>query len=214
MSRPLATPEHHGAELPILSGGRLCLEFANTVDDRTDLRPTDYLASYERLLGWAAHAGALNPEEQKTLTAMDRREPARGRRALAAAISAREAVYSTFADLAREGRPSAGALAPLNLALEETAGTPALSVEEGEVRLDWPAIERLGFDTVTRRALRSAIELLTGPELVRVRQCAAPDCSWLFLDLTRNHSRRWCRSAGCGVRNRFRRYYARRRQER
>jgi predicted RNA-binding Zn ribbon-like protein len=214
VSRPLASPETQGAELPVLSGGRLCLDFANTVDDRTDLQPTDYLASYERLLRWATYAGALNPEEEKTLAAMNRREPAAGSHALAAAISAREAIHSTFAGLVREGRPSEAALAPLNLALEETGGTPALRVDDGEVRLDWPAIEPVGFDTVSRRALRSAIELLTGPEAVRVRQCAAPDCSWLFVDLTRNHSRRWCRSEGCGVRNRFRRYYARRRQER
>jgi predicted RNA-binding Zn ribbon-like protein len=214
MSRPLEHPENPGAELPILSGGRLCLDLANTVDDRTDRRPTEYLASYARLLAWAAHAGALNPDEEKALAAMDRREPGGGRRALAAAISAREAIYSTFRGLAHDGGPSEDALAPLNVALQQTGGTPTLRVEEGEVRLDWPATEPLGLDTVTLRALRSAIELLTAPEVVRVRQCAAPDCSWLFLDLTRNHSRRWCRPEGCGVRNRFRRYYARRRQER
>jgi predicted RNA-binding Zn ribbon-like protein len=214
MSRPLGIPEHLAPELPNLSGGRLCLDFANTVDDRTDQRPTEYLASYARLLAWAAHAAALSPDEEKTLAEMDRRQPDGGRRALSAAISTREAIYSTFLGLTRDGRPSEEALAPLNLALQETGGTPALRVEEGEVRLDWPATEPLGFDTVTLRTLRSAIELLTGPEVVRVRQCASSDCSWLFLDLTRNHSRRWCRPEGCGVRNRFRRYYARHRQER
>ena len=67
------------------------------------------------------------------------------------------------------------------------------------------------LDTI--RWTGSAVELLTSPDLPRVSQCAAPDCSWLFLDLTRNHSRRWCRAEGCGVRNRFRRYYARHRKD-
>ncbi len=40
---------------------------------------------------------------------------------------------------------------------------------------------------------RSAAELLISPELGRVRQCAdtIDGCGWLFLDTTRNRSRRW-----------------------
>ncbi|MFD0480100.1 CGNR zinc finger domain-containing protein [Nonomuraea thailandensis] len=35
-----------------------------------------------------------------------------------------------------------------------------------------------------------------------------PSCGWLFLDTTRNGSRRWCSMAMCGSQVKSRRYYA------
>lgn len=57
----------------------------------------------------------------------------------------------------------------------------------------------------------SALELLQSPQIAYVRQCDGEGCGWLFLDTTRNHSRRWCSSADCGNRHRVKRHYARRR---
>ncbi|MBN1859137.1 CGNR zinc finger domain-containing protein [Candidatus Bipolaricaulota bacterium] len=59
---------------------------------------------------------------------------------------------------------------------------------------------------------RSAADLLTSDERDRVRRCAGPDCGWLFVDISRNHSRRWCDMADCGNRAKARRSYARKRQ--
>jgi predicted RNA-binding Zn ribbon-like protein len=55
--------------------------------------------------------------------------------------------------------------------------------------------------------------LLTSEELVLVRECAAEDCGWLFLDKTKNHRRRWCDMKTCGNRDKARRYYERMRKE-
>ena len=57
-------------------------------------------------------------------------------------------------------------------------------------------------------ALWSAAELLMAPELARVRECES--CSWLFLDTSRNHTRRWCSMEDCGNVAKARRHYARR----
>jgi predicted RNA-binding Zn ribbon-like protein len=214
MSRALETGNSSSGELPILSGGRLCLDFANSLDDRTEAEPTDHLSSYEALLAWSRHAGALTQEEEKGLQAAARRDAAAAGRALSIATTAREAIYAAFRAVAAGGRPSADELQPLNLVLRAIGRAPRLNLEDGEVRLDWRGTRELSLDTPTQRALQSSIELLTGPEIDQVRQCAAPDCSFLFLDVTRNHSRRWCRPEACGARNRFRRYYARRRAER
>jgi len=35
-------------------------------------------------------------------------------------------------------------------------------------------------------------------ELSRVRECANQECHWLFVDRSRNRSRRWCDMAICG----------------
>ena len=53
-------------------------------------------------------------------------------------------------------------------------------------------------------------QLLTAPELPRVKQCAGRGCSWLFLDTSKNGSRRWCEMEVCGSRAKARAYYARR----
>jgi predicted RNA-binding Zn ribbon-like protein len=56
---------------------------------------------------------------------------------------------------------------------------------------------------------RDVVELLRSDRLGRLRRCV--DCRWLFLDQSRNRSRRWCRMSGCGARAKMRRYRAPRR---
>jgi predicted RNA-binding Zn ribbon-like protein len=51
--------------------------------------------------------------------------------------------------------------------------------------------------------------LLTSAEITRVKQCPGRTCGWVFLDSTRNRSRRWCNSAECGNRSRVQAHYAR-----
>ncbi len=53
------------------------------------------------------------------------------------------------------------------------------------------------------------LSLLTSPSLARVRHCASASCGWLFVDVSRNHSRRWCDMEDCGNRAKARRHYAR-----
>jgi predicted RNA-binding Zn ribbon-like protein len=60
----------------------------------------------------------------------------------------------------------------------------------------------------------SAGELLMSQALQRVRACDADSCRWLFLDTSRNHTRRWCDMKVCGNRMKARRFQARRFQAR
>jgi predicted RNA-binding Zn ribbon-like protein len=60
--------------------------------------------------------------------------------------------------------------------------------------------------------VKSAGDLLISGELDNVRVCSAPDCQWLFLDTSKNHSRRWCDMKGCGNRAKVRRHYERKKQ--
>ena len=56
---------------------------------------------------------------------------------------------------------------------------------------------------------RSVAELLTSPNLGRVKVCGGEGCGWMFLDESRNASRRWCDSRNCGNRKRVRKHLAR-----
>ncbi|MDX8466596.1 CGNR zinc finger domain-containing protein [Mesorhizobium sp. VK23B] len=54
----------------------------------------------------------------------------------------------------------------------------------------------------------SALSLLRDDTVARLRIC--PNCSWLFIDRSRNSSRLWCDMAVCGNRQKANRYYRRR----
>src|SRR5687768_472431 len=69
-----------------LSGGALCLDFANTMDDRPDPRPDDYLHSYADLLAFASQAGSLCESSLARLRAESNRRPAEAVAALARAL--------------------------------------------------------------------------------------------------------------------------------
>jgi predicted RNA-binding Zn ribbon-like protein len=56
---------------------------------------------------------------------------------------------------------------------------------------------------------QSAAELVTSGTLARVSACGVDTCRWLFLDTSRNHSRRWCDMKICGNRMKARRFHAR-----
>jgi predicted RNA-binding Zn ribbon-like protein len=62
--------------------------------------------------------------------------------------------------------------------------------------------------------LRSAADLLTSDDLGRLRECASDTCAWLFLDHSKNRSRRWCDMTVCGNRDKVRRHRQRQRGRR
>ena len=56
----------------------------------------------------------------------------------------------------------------------------------------------------------SVIELMNAANPDRLRVCSNPDCSWLFIDQSLNHSRRWCSPRACGNLLKVRRFRAQR----
>lgn len=65
-----------------------------------------------------------------------------------------------------------------------------------------------GFDRPLWASALSAVELLTSPDLGRVTRCSGEGCAWLFVDASKNRSRRWCDMSVCGNRAKARRYRA------
>ena len=192
-----------------ISGGALCLDFVNTVDARATERRRERLESYTDLVAWGRQAGALTSGEAAQLVRAAARRQAAARAMLRSARTVRESLFRVF-QASVEGRaPSAEDLVAFNTA----AGTAFahLGVRPAGSRFAWDwgedAAGELG--RVLWPVLRSAGELLTAPELERVRECAAPTCSWLFLDRSKNGSRRWCNMKVCGNRAKAQRFYRR-----
>ncbi len=183
-----------------LSGGRLCLDLANTVSWRRSAEPIERLRDYGDVLEWARQARVITPREARTLARAAARHPRQATAVLGRVRILREAIYRVFAALARGQSPS-----PADFALLDAEFRGALR-HLGLVR--GPE----GFAvTWTARADALTRPLWSG-ELGRLRTCPSANCGWIFLDTTRNGTRRWCDMRVCGNRAKARRYQARHRR--
>ncbi len=198
-----------------LLGGKLCLDFANTADFHASDHPQELLTRYEDLVAWSQHVGLLDkPTVQRLLREASRR-PADAAATVEQAIALRETIYRIFAAIAHGERPRPDDLALLS-AQAGHAFTRSQLVESGK-GFQWEPLRQVdALDQMLHPIARSAAELLTSQNLARVRQCAdtVDGCGWLFVDTTRNRSRRWCDMRDCGNRAKARRFLDRQRQRR
>lgn len=193
------------AELSLI-GGRLCLDFLNTVDTHDTLLD-DKLRTYADLAWWAVRVDVLDEADAAPLFAAAERDPGGAADVLARALALREALYRVFV-AARAGEPADGAdLAVVNDALARTLGHQRIAAAEDGFAWGWD--DAGGLDRVMWPVVRDAAELLVSGELRRVGKCCGDDCDWVYLDTSRNRSRRWCDMQSCGNRAKARRHYHR-----
>ncbi|MGF1609819.1 MAG: CGNR zinc finger domain-containing protein [Kiloniellales bacterium] len=187
-------------------GGALCLDFANTVGGTHKERAPDYLRSYADLLAWGRAAGAVEAVDAAFLEWRAEREPERAAQALARALELREAIYRLLSAKAA-GVPADDAdLASLNRAVLRGLEHAAIEPEGAGFAWRW-AGDADDLERPLWPVLRSAMALMTGPELALLRECGR--CSWLFLDRSKNKRRRWCKMEACGNRAKSQRHYRR-----
>lgn len=192
-----------------LSGGRLCLDFVNTVSG-SRARPTERLNGYQDLLSWGRQAGALADRDARHLEQAARRRPADAARVLADAVGFREVLYRVFSAVVSLRPPDPRDVDALNGMLSHALARQRVERKPGGFAWGW-AEDADALDRMLWPVARSAADLLVSPDLKRVRQCAGANCDWLFMDMSRNRSRRWCDMKGCGNRAKARRYYERHR---
>jgi len=193
-----------------LSGGTLCLDFANTISRRKVPKPSiDHLLTYDDLIAFAGQSKIVLAERADELRAHSRRHRSAARDALRRAVSYRENLYRAFSALA-EGKPAASAdMQQINDFAVGALSHRCLARADGRYRWEWQWGNKNLLDNILWPIAQSAAELLVSPELASVRICEAPDCAWLFLDQSRNRSRRWCDMKVCGNRQKARRHYRR-----
>ena len=190
------------------TGGNPCLDFADTVDNRTSDHPRELLTDYGRLLQWGEEAGVIGAKTAERLRHLAAEAPGNAQTTLRNSIQLRDTIYEIFSAVAQRRVIPSTALAILNKAVRQAAQHAQLV--HSSRRLTWEWIEPEGsLDSMLWPVSRAAAELLVGEEIGYVRQCASETCSWLFLDKTKNHRRRWCDMKTCGNRDKARRYYQR-----
>lgn len=197
-----------------LTGGHLCLDLVNTLDERRNDVPRELLNSFVDLVAWGLQAGAVDESAAQALRRTAQARPRAAALALHRARLLREALYAIFSAAAGLRVLPAQAVDQLNTAL-----VPALAARRLELiagRPGWVFVEQNppNLDRVLWPAILSAAELLTSADLFRVCECAGERCAWLFLDRSKNQSRRWCDMTVCGNRAKARRHFSRVRDRR
>jgi predicted RNA-binding Zn ribbon-like protein len=210
------------AELPLV-GGHPALDLVNTVERGTPTpgtRPRDHLADPPALLRWVRRAGLVDDAEAAAVAEDWGRDPGSGDAALAAVREVREALHTVLLAATGAGPADPGVVAA---ALERLHGRWAGAVARSRLVLEPEgrsaarlAVGEAPAQLVPDRAADVAMDVLRGADLARLRRCPpeAGGCGWLFLDQSRNGSRRWCRMADCGSMVKARRLTERRRADR
>jgi predicted RNA-binding Zn ribbon-like protein len=165
--------------------GHVTLDFLATLGRRAGSQ-TERLAVPADLSRWIAEAGIAA-------------EPRASRELLENARELREAMRRVL-ECAREGRrPTAPDVRLVNKWARSPVAAP-------QIERDFTCVS-VGPDPVTgalAHIARETVELVTGPDLARVRTCAG--CALLFVDRSRPGTRRWCSMERCGNRNKTAHY--------
>jgi predicted RNA-binding Zn ribbon-like protein len=189
-----------------LVGGAFCLDFVNTINSR--LYPEhDYLTQYSDLARWANKVGILSPAQANQLEKRAKQNVEKVENALQAARTLRELLYRLFSNAAKGSEPNKKDMETFVSSYGEAISRGQLIKKDKHYTTTWKVDESL--EAVLWPIIYSAGELFLASELSQVKEC--PGCGWLFLDTSKNQSRRWCSMNTCGARDKMRRYHKRQR---
>lgn len=189
-------------------GGVPCLNFANTINSRLHTEH-DYLVHYSDLVGWGTKAGILSAAQTSQLQKKAKQNRAESEKALQMARALRELLYRLFSSTAKGLEPNKKDMETFITTYGEAISKGHFTKEGNSYTTVWNVDQ--GFDALLWPIIDSAGELLLSEELSQVKEC--PGCGWLFLDTSKNQSRRWCSMNTCGARDKMRRYHKRQRQK-
>ena len=190
---------------PHVVGSRLCLAAINTVWWRRGPAPEEHLREFTDLTELVTDAGWLT--DRAALESRAVADPRAATRAVTQGRELREQLLTVFAAVAARQVPPSDAVRFVEK--QASRGFAALRLiprADGTFTLGWPDPS---VETPGQQIAVSALLLLSAAEIDRVKQCPGPTCGWVFLDTSRNRSRRWCSSAECGNRHRAQEHYRR-----
>jgi predicted RNA-binding Zn ribbon-like protein len=198
-------------------GGCTCLDFVNTVGARVSDRQgkrtrayadrvlRDKLKDYTHLLKWSQLAGLSTGHYTRQLAHLAEVSPSRGAAILARAIRLREALYRIFKSVLESWAPDESDVDVLRNELSIAKARERFIRRGAGFVWAWDHSQN-ALDGPLWQVSRSAADLLTSADLTKLRQCGGDECGWMFLDTSRNRSRRWCDMKDCGNRAKVRRF--------
>jgi len=189
-----------------LVGGHPALDFINTVHDWTVSEPRDYLGVFADAIRFGEAVGLLMRADTLRLRRTAAIELTR--------LRALRALLKRIFQMWLSGQaPDNTDLRKLSAEVAEAARATRFMVATRPQRATQvPVIreitpEKAGDALLRLRIVEAAAALLVSDAMPSVKSC--PTCGWLFLDGSKNQSRRWCSMDTCGAVAKARRYYRR-----
>ena len=178
-------------------GGALCLDFCNSGQSARGPSGTEWIAGFSELVDWLEAAGAITPGQADGLRRAAAASPRAAAQVWGRAIRFREALFRVLNAKAEGGAVGRKDLSDIEAEYARAAPFARLSRTGKGYRwsLDPSAA---ALDAALQPLVESAVSLLTSAKIERLRRCGNSTCYWLFIDETKNHSRRWCEMASCG----------------
>lgn len=191
--------------------GNLALDFTNTVGGKRGVVAREMLHAYRDFLSWCRQAGLVDEAGAERLARKAVEEQGEAGAVLERARELREAIFRICA-AAISGKTAEGAdVERLNEELGRALCRRRVAASEHGFVWKWVSSDE-ALDSPLGPVAGAAAELMTNSELLdKVHQCNGEGCGWLFLDLSKNHSRRWCDMRDCGNRAKVRRHRLRHR---
>ncbi|RKT99837.1 hypothetical protein C7H84_29195 [Burkholderia sp. Nafp2/4-1b] len=187
----------------------LSIDFANTLYWRGADAPTETFGTLDDLFAWCREQARVPAGLTDACRARENgkeKENGDAPATLARALALREALYRLFHAQAERREPQADDLALLGGFLAEAAPRVALARVDGGYAWRIPQAHA-SLARLLSPVLWSATDLLGGARLAKVKRCANDACQWLFIDDSKNASRRWCSMSSCGNRAKAYRHY-------
>jgi predicted RNA-binding Zn ribbon-like protein len=197
----METPEH--IERLRIVGGDVALDFVNTEDGDP---PMECLRGYGDLVAWSVLVGLFSAEEGERLVGEADLRPEDAEAVYRDALRLRGALYGVFRALAEGGDVPERGLETLRGYEREALSRGKLV--QGDRGFSWEWKDGRDLAGMLWPVAHAATQLLTSGDLDRLKLCAG--CYWVFLDASRNRSRRWCTMEVCGTDAKMRRYVAKR----
>jgi predicted RNA-binding Zn ribbon-like protein len=192
----IATVLDHGFEY---IGGDLSTDFTNTRSGRYEESGHEHVRTYADIVEFARLAGALKPSEARRLIVEAESWPEKAAQMHRRGVALREAIWRGYTRIAYGKEPAREDVEVIAAEAAEAAARARL-VKNGEsFSWQWPETDELSRPLWP--IARAASDLLTSDgDLRHIRECSGDTCAWLFVDRTKNHTRRWCEMETCGNR--------------
>jgi predicted RNA-binding Zn ribbon-like protein len=194
-----------------LVGGQPVLDLVNTLDwrFREEPPPEELLTDYGAVLRFAEQSGLIENSQARRL--LRTTTESKAAQVLAAVQELREAAALVLYAALDGDEPGASTISTLEGYFKRGRHAQRLLRTQG--KLDWafPHGDPVSELPLLELSLR-AEELMTSDAMERVRECGNSECRWLFLDTSKNHTRRWCDMKICGNRMKARRFKAQHRE--
>jgi predicted RNA-binding Zn ribbon-like protein len=185
----------------------LCVDFANTVEWRAGSKPVDKMTGYGRFVLWGERGIVLPEAIARRLREEAEMRPQEAQQALDRAITLREAIYRVLYAVGNNLPRDPADVGLLNASYQEAISHKGLADIGERFVWTWEG-EATNLNALTWKIAQSAANLLTSDYASRLKSCPGEGCAWLFVDTSRNGSRRWCEMQICGNRAKVRRHRA------